>query len=221
LPVLAQAKVQGLAITVETCPHDLTFAAEEIPDSATEYKCAPPIRGRENRERLWRALGEGWIDLIASDHSPCPAELKRGCEGDFQKAWGRIASLERSLPAVWTEARHCGYTPPDLARWMSAAPADLAGFGARKGAIAPRYDADLVLWDAEGERDARAEDLHHRHTLTPYAGRRLAGVVQATYLRGVKKMYDRMENSFPAGPAGKILRPSSDEQTEAVRRGSR
>jgi allantoinase len=219
LPLLALAREAGLEITAETCPHYLTFAAEEIPEGATEYKCAPPIRGRENREGLWRALGDGRIDLIASDHSPCPAEMKRRADGDFQKAWGGIASLQLTLAAVWTEARHRGYTPRNLARWMSAAPADLAGLAGCKGAIAPGRDADLIVWDAEAEFEVKAENLHHRHKLTPYAGRRLAGVVEATYLRGVK-VYDRTAHGFPAGPAGKIVRRGSNERTEAIRRGS-
>jgi allantoinase len=214
LPALARAKEQGLAVTVETCPHYLTFAAEEIPDGATEFKCAPPIRSRANRERLWQGLSAGLIELIASDHSPCPAEMKRRGEGDFAAAWGGIASVELSLAAVWTEARRRGYTPPNLARWMSARPAELAGLAGRKGAIAPGCDADLVVWDAEREFEVKPEELHHRHKLTPYAGRRLAGVVEATYLRGVK-IYDRATNGFPAGPAGRPLRRGGGEFSAA------
>jgi allantoinase len=225
LPLLAQAREEGLAVTVETCPHYLAFAAEEIHDGATEFKCAPPIRSRENRERLWQALSNGLIDLVASDHSPCPAEMKRRAGGDFAAAWGGIASVELSLAAVWTEARRRGYTPPNLARWMSAGPAELAGLAGRKGGIAAGCDADLVVWDAEREFQVSAEELHHRHKLTPYAGRRMAGVVEATYLRGVK-VYDRATNSFPAGPVGKALRRGGGEFSEAAgpepaRRGSR
>jgi allantoinase len=214
LPLLARAKEQGLAVTVETCPHYLTFAAEEIPDGATEFKCAPPIRSRKNRERLWQGLSAGLIELIASDHSPCPEEMKRRGGGDFAAAWGGIASVELSLAAVWTEARRRGYTPPNLARWMSARPAELAGLAGRKGAIAPGCDADLVVWDAEREFEVKPQEMHQRHKLTPYAGRRLAGVVEATYLRGVK-IYDRATNSFPAGPAGKTLRRGSGEFSAA------
>ncbi len=102
LPLLKRARREQLPITAETCPHYLTFAAEEIPDGALAFKCAPPIRSRENRERLWEALREGLLDLVATDHSPSPPELKAG---DFRGAWGGIASLQLSLPALWTGAQ--------------------------------------------------------------------------------------------------------------------
>jgi len=210
LPLLARARKEGLAVSVETCPHYLTFSAEEVTDGATEFKCAPPIRERANRERLWQAISQGAIDLIASDHSPCPTEMKRRAEGDFAEAWGGIASIELSLAAVWTEARRRGYTPPDLARWMSAGPAALAGLEQRKGAIGPGRDADIIVWDPESEFVVSGEELHHRHKLTPYAGRKLAGVVEATYLRGAK-VYDRAARGFPAGPVGRMLRRGSGE----------
>ena len=182
LPLLREARDQGLRITVETCPHYLTFAAEEIDDGATLFKCAPPIRGRATREALWRALAAGGIDLIATDHSPCPPELKAG--GDFLRAWGGIASLELSLPAVWTGASARGIPLERLVDWMSVAPARLAGLAARKGAIASGMDADLVVWDPDAEFVVDESRLHQRHRRTPYAGRRLRGRVIATYARG-------------------------------------
>src|SRR6185295_576250 len=127
LPVLRRARKEGLPITAETCPHYLTFAAEEIPDGAVAYKCAPPIRSRDNRERLWEALREGVIGLVATDHSPCPPAMKKIDSGDFRGAWGGIASLQLALPAVWTEARQRSFTIAHLAEWMCAAPARLAG----------------------------------------------------------------------------------------------
>ena len=150
LPLLRAARAEGLPITVETCPHYLTFCAEEIPDGATVYKCAPPIRGRANRDALWQALVDGDIDLVATDHSPCPPALKG--DGDFVRAWGGIASLQLSLPAVWTGASARGVALDRLPEWMSAAPARLADLSARKGSIAAGKDADLVIWDP----DARA-----------------------------------------------------------------
>lgn len=202
VPLLRQAKQRGVAATAETCPHYLSFSAEEIPDGATQFKCAPPIRERENQERLWAALEEGVIDLVASDHSPCPPEMKCSGRGDFLRAWGGIASLELSLPAVWTQMRQRGCSLVRLANWMCRAPARLAGLEKRKGTIAPRYDADLVIWNPEGMFRVEPERLHHRHKLTPYAGRALYGVVEETFLRG-RKIYDRGE--FPTGPAGKAL----------------
>jgi allantoinase len=183
VPMLRDARARGLPVTVETCPHYLYFAAEEIADGATPFKCAPPIRERENREALWAALREGVIDLVATDHSPCPPAMKRLESGDFFAAWGGIASLELSLAAVWTEARAHGFTPADVARWMCERPARLARFGA-KGEIRPGGDADLVVWDPEEEWTVDASRLHQRHKLTPYTGRLLAGRVRRTYLRG-------------------------------------
>ena len=203
---LRQAKSDGLAVTVETCPHYLTFAAEEIADGATEFKCAPPIRERENLEKLWAALGDGTIDLIATDHSPCPPAMKLSDEGDFIHAWGGIASLQLSLPAVWTEAAARGYAVPHLAAWLCRGPARLAGLERRKGTIAVGCDADLLIWNPNAKFVVEPSQLHYRHKITPYAGRALAGVVEATFLRG-RMVYDRGE--FCAGPIGRILHRGS------------
>ncbi|HVT59180.1 MAG TPA: allantoinase AllB [Thermoanaerobaculia bacterium] len=202
LPLLAEARSRNLPATVETCPHYLTFAAEDIADGATELKCAPPIRGRENRERLWAALAAREIDLVASDHSPCPPSLKCCQSGNFARAWGGISSLQLTLSATWTEARKRGFALSDLARLLSRAPAELAGLGARKGAIAPGYDADLVIIDPEATFRVEPERLAHRHKLTPYRGRTLAGVVLTTLLRG-EPVYDR--GRFADRPTGRVL----------------
>jgi allantoinase len=173
-------------VTVETCPHYLTFAAEEVPDGDTAFKCCPPIRESWHREALWAALadedgGQPVIDMVVSDHSPCTPELKRLDVGDFGLAWGGIASLQVALPAVWTGARARGLDLSQVARWMSAAPARLAGLP-QKGAIAVGRDADLVAFAPE-ER-WRVGELLHRNPVTPYAGRELTGVVRRTWLRG-------------------------------------
>ena len=202
LPQLQQAKADGLAVSVETCPHYLTFAAEEIPDGATQFKCAPPLRERENLESLWRALGDGTIDFIATDHSPCPPAMKLLEEGGFLRAWGGIASLELSLAAVWTQARSRGYAVPRLVPWLSGGPARLAGLEKRKGSIAAGFDADLVIWNPEATFTVDPAQLHHRHKITPYAGRKLAGTVEATFLRG-RKIFDRGE--FSPSPIGRVL----------------
>ncbi len=168
-------------ITAETCPHYLAFAAEEIADGALEYKCAPPIRDFMNREQLWQALREHRLGIVVSDHSPCPPDLKRG---DFFEAWGGISSLQLSLPIMWTHASLRGFTLADIARWMCANPARLAGLAARKGSIAVGHDADLVVFDPEEQFDVIAKNLHHRHKISPYDGLLLSGAVKATYLRG-------------------------------------
>jgi allantoinase len=202
LPALWEAKSAGLPISVETCPHYLALAAEEIPERATEYKCAPPIRERENRERLWTALGEGLIDMVVSDHSPCPPELKCRETGDFLRAWGGISSLELGLAVIWSEARTRGYAFANLAEWMSRAPARLAGLHGRKGALREGHDADLAIWNPEAEFTVEAARLQQRHKLTPYAGRVLRGVVEKTLVRG-RTVYQR--GTFPGEPAGRIL----------------
>jgi allantoinase len=203
---LRQAKSDGLAVTVETCPHYLTFAAEEIREGATEFKCAPPIRERENLEKLWAALADGTIDLIATDHSPCSPAMKLSGEGDFIRAWGGIASLQLSLPAVWTEATPRGYAVTHLAAWLCRGPARLAGLEKRKGTIAVGCDADLVIWNPSAKFVVEPSQLHHRHKLTPYAGRALAGVVETTILRG-RKIYDR--GKFCPSPIGRVLHRGS------------
>jgi len=205
LSQLRQAKVDGLPVSVETCSHYLTFAAEDISDGATEFKCAPPIRERENREKLWAALGDGTIDLIASDHSPCLPQMKLSESGDFLRAWGGVASLQLSLPAVWTEARHRGYPVARLAEWLCAAPARLAALEKRKGRIAVGCDADIVIWNPEARFCVEPAQLHHRHKITPYATRELAGIVETTFLLG-RKIFDRGE--FQNYPVGQVLRPS-------------
>ena len=182
LELVRSARARGLPITVETCPHYLTFAAEEIPAGATIFKCAPPIRETQERDALWNAIVAGEIDLIASDHSPCPPAMKE-TDGDFFAAWGGIASLQLSLAAVWTGARTRGVSPERLVHWMSAAPARLAGL-AGKGALAPGFDADIVIWDPDKSFVVDPSALRHRHHITPYAGRELFGIVRATYVGG-------------------------------------
>jgi allantoinase len=184
LEQLRAARAAGLPVSVETCPHYLYLEAEKIPDGATICKCAPPIRGRVNREQLWQGLRDGIIDLVVTDHSPCPPEMKRVGEGNFLNAWGGIASLSMALPVMWTEACRRGFTLTDLARWMALQPARLAGCGARKGQIAAGYDADLVVFDPEAEFTVTEDRLHHRHRVSPYLGERLRGIVNRTYLRG-------------------------------------
>lgn len=201
IDLLRAARAEGLPVTVETCPHYLHFSAEEIADGATDHKCAPPIRGRDHRERLWDALGAGDLDLVATDHSPCPPAMKGLDSGDFLRAWGGIASLQLSLPVTWTGARERRYTPVHLADWMCAAPARLAGLEGRKGCIAPGCDADFVVWRPEAEFTVNPARLYHRHPVTPYAGATLAGVVEATWLRG-RRIYD---GRSVEGPTGRIL----------------
>ncbi len=184
LSLLEDARRDGLPLTAETCPHYLHFTAEAIPDGATAFKCAPPIRDAANRERLWEALASGLIELVASDHSPCTPNLKALDKGDYMAAWGGVSGLQLALSIVWTEARARGHTLLDIARWMAAAPARLAGISNDKGAIVVGKHADLIAFDDATTFTVAPEVIHHRHKVTPYAGETLTGIVKATYLRG-------------------------------------
>jgi allantoinase len=206
---IASAKADWVPITAETCPHYLTFAADEIADAATVLKCAPPIREAVHRAALWDGLAAGTLDVIATDHSPAPAAMK---SGDFSRAWGGIASLELSLAATYTSLKHQlsalnGETAELsvlslLARWMSAAPASLAGLGERKGRIAEGFDADLVVWDPDGDFVVDPAHLQQRHKITPYAGRRLSGAVLTTFVRG-ERVWDK--NRLTRAYGGRLL----------------
>jgi allantoinase len=199
LPELRAARSEGFPVSVETCPHYLHLVAETIPRGATLFKCAPPIRRRENCEELWQGLRDGTIDLVATDHSPCPPEMKRLAEGNFRSAWGGIASLSLALPLMNTEASKRGFSLTDIARWMSEAPANLAGCHTRKGRLAAGHDADFVVFDPETEFVVTKDRLHYRHPVSPYLGEKLRGVVKATYLRG-NLVYSG--GDFPGEPAG-------------------
>ena len=199
---LHAARSEGVPVSVETCPHYLHLSAETIARGATLAKCAPPIRSRENCEGLWSGLKDGTIDMVVTDHSPCPPAMKRLAEGNFRTAWGGIASLSLALPLMWTEAGRRGFTLLDVARWMAAAPARLAGCGARKGRIAAGCDADFVVFHPEREFIVTEERLHYRHLISPYLGETLRGVVKATYLRGNPVF---AEDEFPGDPCGREL----------------
>lgn len=199
LPMIADAKREGLPFSVESCPHYLCLRAEDIADGATAFKCAPPIREEHNREGLWRGLSSGIIDLVVSDHSPCTPELKVPERGDFMDAWGGIASLGWGLPAIWTEASARGASLEDVARWMCRKPAELAGLGERKGRIAPGFAADFVLWDPDEHFTLTSAHLFQRHAISPYLGREFRGRVHGTWLAG-QKIFER--GSHIGGPRG-------------------
>jgi allantoinase len=148
---------------------------------------------------LWEGLREGTLDMVVSDHSPCKPELKTREKGDFMQAWGGIASLQLRLPAVWSVAREKGTPFEVFAEWLCSAPARLVGLGARKGKIAPGFDADFVVWHPEETFTVTEDALYHRHKLTPYLGRTLAGVVQSTYLRGERVFHHGVVTDRPHG----------------------
>ncbi len=203
LQELRVAKAEGLPVTVETCPHYLFFAAEEISDGSTVHKCAPPIRSSSNREGLWEGLRDGTIDLVATDHSPCPIAMKRLEEGRFDLAWGGIASLSVALPVMWTEASRRGFGIGDVVRWMGSAPARLAGLEERCGRLAVGWEATFSVFDLEEAWTVGPGDLYFRHPVSPYLGARLRGRVKRTLVRGAEVFRD---GSFPVQNTGQELR---------------
>ncbi|KAA9345529.1 allantoinase AllB [Adhaeribacter soli] len=211
---IAEAKTKGLPLTVETGQHYLFFNAEEIPDGQTQFKCAPPIREKENNEQLWEALKSGIIDFLATDHSPAPPDLKQIRTGDFTTAWGGIASLQYAFPALWTAAKKRGFNPADLAKWLSENPAKLAGLQHRKGKIAKGYDADLLVLHPEKAFTVLEANTHHRHKTSPYNGLELSGVVEQTYLAG-KKVYD--QGNFMQLNQGEILLNDNINQRHSLK----
>ena len=203
LQELRVAKAEGLPVTVETCPHYLSFAAEEISDGSTVHKCAPPIRSSANREGLWEGLRDGTIDLVATDHSPCPIAMKQLEEGRFDLSWGGIASLSVALPVMWTEASRRGFGIGDVVRWMGSAPARLAGLEERCGRLAVGREATFSVFDLEEAWTVGPGDLYFRHPVSPYLGARLRGRVKRTFVRGAEVFRD---GSFPAQNIGRELR---------------
>jgi allantoinase len=202
LPEIKEAKESGIPFSAETCPHYLTFNSEEIADGDTRFKCCPPIREKENNEKLWDGLREGIIDFIVSDHSPCTANLKLMDAGDIEHAWGGISGLQFSLSLIWTEARKRGFSLEDISRLMSANTSSFIGFADSKGKIAHGFDADYVIWNPEQTFKIDNSIIQHKNKVTPYLDKELYGKVEQTYVRG-KKVYDN--GNFQGGPAGEFL----------------
>jgi allantoinase len=186
---IAKAKQKGLPLTVETGQHYLYFNAEGIKDRQTSFKCAPPIREKENNEQLWQALKDGTIDFVATDHSPAPPGLKEITSGNFMKAWGGISSVQFALPVLWTAAKKHSCSLNDIAKWLCEKPAVLPGLQKKKGKIQKGYDADMVVWDPEKSFTVTEEIIHHKHKVTPYLNEQLSGVAEQTWLQG-EKVFD-------------------------------
>lgn len=199
IPAIRDARARGVDITAETCPHYLTLYAEACPDGKTLYKCCPPIREDENRSALWQGLADNSIEFVVSDHSPCTPQLKHLDSGDLERAWGGISSLQFGLPLIWTEAKERGFSLAEIAQWMATRPAGFAGLQGRKGAIAPGYDADLVVFDDTAQFTITPDIIKYRHKVTPYEGRKVLGVVKKTLLRGTVIFADGEITGDPEG----------------------
>ena len=193
--LIAAARGRGVDATCETCPHYLTLTEDDLDDLGTRAKCAPPLRTAEDREALWEHLGAGRIAFVASDHSPCPPEMKAG---DFTAAWGGIAGCQ-SLLALLLDAQRL---PLQATAALTSANA-ASRLRLPKGRLEPGADADLVLVDV---RDRHAPDLHDRHRLSPFAGRALRGRVVRTLVRGTTVFLDG--RIVADAPIGRLLTPT-------------
>ncbi|WP_375386660.1 allantoinase AllB [uncultured Microbacterium sp.] len=201
LPAIRAAKAEGIALTVETCPHYLTIIAEEIPDGASEFKCCPPIRGSANRHLLWEGVVDGTIDAIVSDHSPSTVDLKRAGGGDFGLAWGGIAGLQVGLSAVWTEARGRGIPLERILPLFTTGPAAVAGI-AGAGVIEIGAPAHLMAFGIDDPLLIDAKRLLHKNPITAYDHRQLTGRARRTWLHGLS-IYD-IASSEEAAPGAAV-----------------
>jgi len=184
LPIISEAKEKGLPLSVETCPHYLYFNSENIPDANSLFKCAPPIREKANNQKLMQALKRGLIDFVATDHSPASPEIKELASGNLQKAWGGIASIQFSLPLLWTIAKKESLGLENIKNWLSENPAKLIQKSDSKGKISVGYDADLVVWDPEQKFVITKDMIKFRHKISPYIGEEVFGKVQKTFVAG-------------------------------------
>ena len=202
LDEIRKAKAKGLKLTVETCPQYLYFSSENIPNSNTLFKCAPPIREQKNNDKLWEALKDGTIDFIVTDHSPSTPDLKEIESGNLKKAWGGISNIQFSLPIIWTEAKKRGFSLEEVSKLMSLNVAKFIGVEQSKGLIEEGYDADFVVWNPIENFIVNAENIHFKHKISPYLGENLLGVVKETFIAG-KKVFEN--GNFVSLPIGKII----------------
>ncbi|XP_047510363.1 allantoinase-like [Pieris napi] len=208
IPLLVEARQARLSkgneawrggVTAETCHHYLSLSAEEIPKGHSEYKCAPPIREKDNKEKLWRHLLKDELDMVVSDHSPCTPELK--CKNNLE-AWGGISSVQFGLSLFWTQAHARGLDLRAISKYLCSGPAHLCGLEKRKGALKPGFDADIVFFDPNKVFVVTSDIIRHKNKLTPYIGKKLRGAVKKTFLRGELIFTD---GDTTGEPKGKLL----------------
>jgi len=193
LQSISDAKLKGLPLTAETCPHYLYFNSQEIPYGNTLYKCAPPIRERANNNLLKKALKNGILDFLTSDHSPAPPELKEIDSGNLQKAWGGISGLQYLLSASWTALKD-EITLEKFIPLLTENPSKFLGIDDRKGFLKKGMDADFTIWSPQDSFIVSKEDNYHRHKVNPYLDKRLYGMINATYVDGVEVFDQKIIN---------------------------
>ena len=189
LAMIADAKKEGLPLTAETCSHYIYFNAENIPDKNTLYKCAPPIREKENNEALKHALKTGVLDFITTDHSPAPPDIKEILSGDLSKAWGGIAGLQFLLPVSWTSLKNI-MSLDEFIPLLTSGPAHFLHLHDRKGELTVGFDADITIWNPDEAFEVKEEQIRHRHKISPYTGETLFGTVKQTIVNG-EIVFDR------------------------------
>jgi allantoinase len=200
----AEARAQGTDVSIETCPHYLFFTEDDVERLGAVAKCAPPLRNTVEQEDLWTQLLQGTVDIVASDHSPAPPEMK---SGDFVRAWGGIAGVQSTLSVLVDRGYHCRQLSLErISSLIAAEPARRFRIQS-KGTIAIGMDADLAIVDVFRSAKLQPEHLLQRHALSPYLGSIFRGGVVRTIRRG--------ETIFAAGKTtsrsgGKFVRPSID-----------
>ncbi|WP_258166433.1 allantoinase AllB [Paenibacillus sp. PCH8] len=201
LDLIAEAKLRGQDVTSETCPHYLTLTDQDVVRLGAVAKCAPPLRSSSEQEKLWDALKSGLIDVIASDHSPCPPSMKQS--DNFFEIWGGISGAQSTL-LIMLEDGHLrrSIDLPLLGRVLSLQPARRLGLES-KGEIAIGKDADLVLIDWEKSTTLNTDDLLYRHQQSPYVGRAFSCRITNVFCRG-KRVYNS-ESGLSPEPMGQHI----------------
>lgn len=178
-----EAKRRGMDVTLETCPHYLKLTDLSLDAKGASAKCAPPLRSAEEQAKLWDAVAAGYVDMIASDHSPCPEDMKQA--DNLFEAWGGIAGAQSSLELMVGEGHvKRGIPLTLLTRMLSYEPARRFGLLDRKGEIRIGADADLALIDLNAHYVLERSSLYHKHKHSPYIGEKMHCAVQMTIARG-------------------------------------
>ncbi|GFN33625.1 allantoinase AllB [Paenibacillus xylaniclasticus] len=211
---IADARRAGLDASIETCAHYLTLTEDDLVEIGGAAKCSPPLRDKANMERLWELVADGTIDIVSSDHSPCPPEMK--ASDDFFAIWGGISGAQSTLELMLDEGHmKRGIPLSRIAQLTAGAPAERFGITDRKGAIEVGRHADLVLVDLNGSYQLERGLLFDRHRHSPYVGRQFGCRVVRTIVRGVTVYADGALSGEAGG--GMLVRPSVLAPTSVLR----